>query len=103
MLPGKDGHPRYFNRFLKQLGGIRPAILSDSFEALRISASAGVMVSVLPNRVAQRTDDLLEIFPEGKKNREPGRHRLLLVSQANCDIEEVDFLAAEALRLLNKT
>lgn len=102
LSPGKDGLPRYFTRFLKQLGGLRPSIQSDSFETLRASAAAGVMVSVLPDRVAKRQDDLLEIFPNGSKNLETGKHRLLVVSQANCDIEEVDFLAEETRRLLNK-
>jgi DNA-binding transcriptional LysR family regulator len=100
LIPGKDGLPRYFKKFLRQLNGIRPAIQSDSFETLRASAAAGVMVSVLPNRVARRHDDLKEVFPEGLKNRESGKHRLLVVSQANCDIAEVDFLAAETSRLL---
>ena len=102
LSPSKDGLPRYFTRFLKQLGTIRPSVQSDSFETLRCAASAGILVSVLPHRVAHRHDDLLEIFPEGSKNKEQGIHRTLVVSQANCDIEEVDFLADETRRLLNK-
>lgn len=102
LSPSKDGLPRYFMRFLKQTGSIRPAVHSDSFETLRAAAAAGVLVSVLPHRVASRQDDLLEIFPEGGKNKDEGRHRILVVSQDTCDIEEVDFLADETAHLLNK-
>ena len=96
IAPGKDGLPRYYTRFLKQLGSLKPSVYSDSLEALRASAVAGVMVAVLPNRVAQRHDDLIEVFPEGNKNRETGKHRILVVSLTNCDTAEVDFLATEA-------
>jgi DNA-binding transcriptional LysR family regulator len=102
LSPGKDGLPRYFTRFLKQLGGIRPSVQSESFESLRSAAAAGVLVSVLPYRVAHRHDDLLEIFPQGSKKTEQGKHRILVVSQANCDIEEVDFLALETGRILQR-
>jgi len=100
--PGKDGLPRYFSKFLKQIGPIRPSVQSDSLETLRAAASAGVIVAVLPHRVANRQDDLLEIFPAGIRNRENGEHRILMVSQHNCDPQEVDFLSAETKRLLNK-
>jgi len=102
LAPGKDGLPRYFNRFIKQLGSLKPSVQSDSFETLRSAAAAGVIVSVLPKRVAHRNDDLIEIFPEGSKNNEVGKHRILVVSQSNCDTDEVDFLAIEAARLLNR-
>jgi DNA-binding transcriptional LysR family regulator len=100
LTQSKDGMPRYFTRFHKQLGNLRPTVHSDSFETLRSAAAAGVLVSVLPHRVAHRHDDLVEIFPVGAKNKEQGLHRLLVVSQTNCDHQEVDFLAAEARRLL---
>jgi DNA-binding transcriptional LysR family regulator len=107
LAPGKDGLPRYFSRFLRQLGGAKPTVLSDSFEALKTAAQAGVLVSVLPRRVARRLSSgeggLLEIFPDGSKNKELGRHRILVVSQANCDTEEVDFLADETARILQNS
>ena len=99
---GKDGLPRYFSKFLKQLDGIKPSVTSDSFEALRSGAAAGVMVSVLPLRVAQRNEDLVEIFPPNARGKDQGHHKILVAGQGNCDIAEVEFLAAEASRLLNK-
>jgi DNA-binding transcriptional LysR family regulator len=102
LTPGKEGLPRYFTRFLRQLGGIRPSVQSDSFETLRSAAAAGVLVSVLPHRVAQRQNDLLQIFPDGPLSKEKGTHRILVVSQTNCDTQEVAFLAMETSRILNR-
>ncbi|MGZ6358154.1 MAG: hypothetical protein ACXWP1_03295, partial [Bdellovibrionota bacterium] len=59
-----------------------------------------VLVSVLPHHVAHRQEDLLEIFPTAAKNAEQGTHRILVVSQNNCDAEKVEFLANETSRLL---
>lgn len=101
LSPGKEGLPRYFTRFLRQLGNTKPTVLSDSFETLRAAAASGVLVSILPHRVANRQDDLVEIFPNGGKNKDQGEHRLLVVGKVNCDREEVDFLAQEASRLLS--
>ncbi|RYZ88983.1 MAG: LysR family transcriptional regulator, partial [Proteobacteria bacterium] len=101
LTPGKDGLPRYFSKFLRQLESNKPTILSDSFEALRASAAAGVIVAVLPLKVASRNDDLLEIFPpKSKAFKEDGSHGIFVVSQINCDHDEVDFLATEARRVL---
>lgn len=101
LSPSKDGLPRYFTKFLKQLGPLKPFILSESFETLRAAAVAGSIVSVLPHRVATRFGDLIELTPH-KTFKDVGEHRLLLVSQRSCDKEEADFLAAETSRLLNK-
>lgn len=101
LAPGKDGLPRYFMKFMKQLGPTRPTVLSDSFEALRAGAAAGAMVAVLPHRVAMRHRDLLELQPpKGLSLKETGQHRLCMVSPSNCDPEETDFLASEARRFL---
>jgi len=105
LSPGKDGLPRYFTKFLRQYELTKPSIVSDSFETLRAAAAAGAIVSVLPNRVAKRFDDLLEIAPRGsaaKAPKETGRHKILVVSHANCDRAEADFVATEAQRLLGK-
>jgi DNA-binding transcriptional LysR family regulator len=101
LTPGKEGLPRYFTKFLRQLDGVRPSVLSDSFEVLRHAAASGTIVAVLPNRVARRLDDLLEVSPPGSSGKSQGEHRIWVVSQANCDVEEVDFLAREAVRSLN--
>lgn len=100
LAPGKDGLPRYFSKFIRQLDSVKPFILSDSFEALRAAAAAGALVAVLPHRVARRTDDLLEIRPSKGRLKEIGKHKICIVSQSNCDPEETDFLAVEAGRFL---
>lgn len=100
LAPSKDGLPRYYTKFIKQIGNVKPFVLSESFETLRAAATAGLIVSILPHRVAKRTDDLIELEPPIPfKNM--GDHRLLVVSQMSCDKEEVDFLARETRRLLN--
>ncbi len=101
LSPSKDGLPRYYTKFLKQLGTLKPFILSESFETLRASAVAGSIVSILPHRVATRSNDLFELIPP-KVFKDIGEHRLLVVSQLSCDKEETNFLAEEASRLLNK-
>lgn len=101
LAPGKQGHPRYYSKFLKQTAE-KPKILSDSFEALRCASAAGAIASILPSRVAYRSDDLVEIFPENKQPKvRLGMHKILLVSPSNCDPEEADFLAAETSALLS--
>lgn len=96
----KDGFPRYYSRFLRQLLPNKPFITSDSFEVLRAGAAAGTFVAILPHRVAKRSDDLIELIPP-KAFKETGRHKILVVSQQNCDREETDFLAEESKRCLS--
>ncbi|MBK7961364.1 MAG: hypothetical protein IPK04_09280 [Bdellovibrionales bacterium] len=71
----------------------------ESFETLRNAAASGVIVSILPKRVADRFDDLIELQPNKPFNN-TGNHKLLVVSQLSCDKEETDFLASESARLL---
>lgn len=99
LAPGKDGLPRYYNKFLKRLQGLRPSVLSESFETLRAAAASGAIVSVLPHFVATRHSDLLEVTPPGP-DKENGRHGIFVVSQSNCDVEEAQFLAQESKKLL---
>lgn len=103
LTPSQDGLPRYFSKFLKNFELAKPTLLSDSFETLRAAAAAGVIVAVLPSRVAQRFDDLLELTPKSsidKTAKELGRHKIFVISQTNCDRSETDFVASEAERLL---
>lgn len=103
LSPGKDGLPRYFSKFLKARDIGNATILSDSFEVLRSAATAGAIAAVLPNRVANRHADLIEISrstTSSKEKSEQGEHRILIVSQ-NCDREEADFLAEESHRILD--
>tara|TARA_R110002049_G_scaffold73221_5_gene189472 strand:- start:675 stop:1568 length:894 start_codon:yes stop_codon:yes gene_type:complete len=102
--PGRDGLPRYFSKFLKQINIDRPMILSDSFESLRAAASGGAIAAVLPDRVASRNDDLIEVTSlkaTKKGSKDIGLHRLIVVGQTNCDKEEINFVATETERLLN--
>lgn len=101
LSPGKDGLPRYFSKFMKQIKSAQALVLSDSFEVLRTAAIAGSVVAVLPHQVARRTDELIEITPpNGKSLQEVGKHGIFVVSQANCDPEEAEFLAAEIEKLM---
>ncbi len=101
LAAGKDGLPRYFTKFLRQYDISKPTILSDSFEVLRTAVAAGSIAAVLPSRVADRYNDLVEITPPAsKRSAETGEHRILVVSQ-NCDREEADFVASEASRILS--
>jgi len=102
--PGRDGLPIYFSKFLKQLNLDKPTILSDSFESLRAAASGGAIAAVLPDRVACRHDDLIEVTSvkaTKKGSKDIGLHRLIVVGQNNCDREEIKFVATETQRLLN--
>lgn len=96
---GKEGFPRYFSNYMKQLEVPKPLVMCESFETLRAAAAAGSIVSVLPHRVAVRKDDLIEITPP-KKLKANGEHKLIVISQLNCDRDETDFIAAETEKLL---
>ncbi|MGE4131579.1 MAG: LysR family transcriptional regulator [Bdellovibrionales bacterium] len=97
LAPGKSGLPRYYSRFLRQLGAVKPFVQSESFEALRAAAATGVLVAILPERVAQRSDDLVDVTPDFTHR---GEHKISVVSQTNCDRDEADFIASESKRLL---
>lgn len=99
LAPGKDGLPRYYQKFLRKIDTCSPTVLSESFETLRAATASGVIASILPDGVAQRTDGLLEVTP-ATIDKKIGAHRIFVVSQPNCDPEEANFLAAESKRLL---
>lgn len=105
LSPGRDGLPRYFQRFLRQYNITKPLILSDSFETIRSAAAAGVIVGLLPHRVACRNEDLIEIHPRdynSKKYKETGSHRILIAAPMNCDREETDFITNETRLILSR-
>jgi DNA-binding transcriptional LysR family regulator len=97
---GKEGFPRYFMKYMKQLDISKPLVLCESFETLRAAAVAGSIVSVLPERVAKRSDDLIELIPP-KSMKETGQHNLIVISQLRCDREETDFISEEVRKILN--
>jgi len=102
LTPGQGGLPRYFGRYLRQFEGIKPLVLSDSFETLRAAASAGTLVALLPSRVAKRNEDLFELSPPKNKTlKENGEHKIMVVSLRSCDPAETDFIAQEAKRLMS--
>lgn len=101
LAPSKNGLPRYYSKFLKKLGTVKPTVLSESFETLRAATASGAITAILPHRVAMRNDDLIEITPPNM-DVGTGKHGIFVVSQPNCDIEEANFLAEESKRLLNK-
>ena len=82
MLRSLVGSEMCIRDSLKGAGGLKPILLSDSFEALRAAGVAGVVPVVLPARVASRNSDLVEITPP--QLVAAGKHRLLIVSQASC-------------------
>lgn len=94
-----DGLPRYFVKFIKQYNLPKPFFYSDSFETLRATAAAGNLIAVLPERVARRNEDLVEILPPSKP-KYSGEHKLILISQPSCDREEFDFIAFETEKIL---
>jgi DNA-binding transcriptional LysR family regulator len=103
LAPTRDGFPRYYSKFLRQLQPNKPFILCESFETLRSAAAAGSLVAILPQRVGRRTDDLIELHaPKPANLKETGRHRLFVISQLSCDRSETDFLAEETKRLLHR-
>jgi DNA-binding transcriptional LysR family regulator len=102
---GADGYPRYYSKFIQATLGknFRPSLLSDSYEALRSSAVYGSIMAILPSRVAERRPgELIEITPPDLKDSSTGAHQILLISQPNCDPEEIQFLTAEIIPLLEK-
>lgn len=99
LAPGKDGLPRYYQKFVRKLEPAKAMVLSESFETLRAATAGGAIASVLPTGVAERNDDLLEITPLNV-DRKLGAHKIFVVSQSNCDVDEANFLAEEARGLL---
>ena len=101
--PGPDGYSRYYTKFVQSIfeKGFKPSFVSDSYDALRSSAVHGSVMAILPSRVATRhPGELIEILPPGVSQSSTGAHQILLVSQPNCDQEEIQFLVSEISPLL---
>ena len=102
---GIEGHPRYFTKFINAYAkGLKPTLISDSYELLRGAAVEGSVVAILPTRVAQRRPgELIELFPDGKSSEksEIGRYKIYLVSEPACTTEENNFLSQEIVSLLS--
>lgn len=101
LASSKSGPPLYYQRFLKKLGKIKLSVISESFEALRAATISGSIISILPQKVALRTNDLREITPSFIKP-ELSEHKIFVIGPKNCDRAEIDFLAAECKKLFIK-
>jgi DNA-binding transcriptional LysR family regulator len=99
---GAEGHPLYYRKFLRSLGKIKPILTGDSFEVLRVAASSGHVVSILPKKVAQRSQNkLLEITARPPKiPPEMGRHKIVIAYLDRCDPEEASYLAGVVKKIL---
>lgn len=83
-----DGHPRYFQHFVKSIGHApRVVMRSDSFETLRALAECGSLVSILPDRVGQRIPGRLTRLIPPQSGLDPGSHRFFVVLRRNVDTE----------------
>jgi DNA-binding transcriptional LysR family regulator len=101
LLPTKEGHPRYFARYLRTAGLSKPAVLSESFEALRAMSAAGAIAAILPARVAYRpkATPLCELdLGSGLRS---GGHKIVLASPRNFDRKKIAFLAGELSNLFS--
>jgi DNA-binding transcriptional LysR family regulator len=101
--PGAEGYSRYYTKFIHSAFGknFRPSVLSDSYEALRSSAVYGSVMAILPSRVAERKPgELVEVHCPQVDESSNGTHQILLISQPNCDPEEIRFLTSEITPLL---
>lgn len=94
LAPGPEGHPRYFQKFVKSFGlNDHPIMLTDSFEVLRSAAVNGALAAVLPKSIARNSTDLREITerPAGVKP-EKGSHKIYLAYMDRCDEREGEYL-----------
>jgi molybdate transport repressor ModE-like protein len=103
LSPSHQGHPRYFQKFLNSLDKkIKINLHSDSLEVLRASTALGSIMSILPNRVASRRDDLLDITNlMERSSTERGRHKIVLAYQEKCDDGEAKYLAQLATKIIS--
>ena len=93
---GQNGFPLYYSRFLRAAKlSSNPVLSSDSIEVIRGSAEAGGVVALLPRSQAEKSKGLLVEIKPPQGVSDNGEHRIVLVSPANCDREESDFLADE--------
>jgi DNA-binding transcriptional LysR family regulator len=104
ILPGREGYPTYYSRYLKALTKtFRPTLTSDSYETLYSIATSGVAPAILPSRMANRDPAKLREIPWGNdvRNSETlGRFDICLISEKNCDPVEDLFLISELKSLL---
>lgn len=96
LSPGLEGHPIYFQKFIKSLSdSFKPTLISDSFEVIKNAAVKGAMISILPKRVAAGAGDkLIELKqrPDEKKI-ELGKHSIYLAFLNQCDMREAEYIA----------
>lgn len=102
LSPGTDGLPLYFKKFIQATVGekIKSAVVSDSFEALRATACGSETICLLPSRVAARNPGELVEIKLDLPAKALGVHKLFLIAEPKCDLEELKFLETELSFLL---
>jgi DNA-binding transcriptional LysR family regulator len=107
--PDHGGYAPYFRKLFKPFGpGWKPALLSESYEALRALAVNGSMVTVLSTRVAaiahgelfELENPALKGLPASDKNR-PGSYKISLISDRSLDPKQGELLAQELREIMH--
>lgn len=97
-----DGVPLYYKKFISQFPEDNSKTLtSDSFESIRSLAASGIMLGVLPSRVAYRKpNELKELWPKNAEIAKKSEHKLSLVFRRNTDSKIIDLITRTAQRTL---
>jgi DNA-binding transcriptional LysR family regulator len=100
--PDQDGYPPHFRKLFKSFGsGWKPAVLSESYEALRALALTGSMVTVLSSRVAAVAQgDLFELKNPATaaaqaSGKAAGSYAVSLITDRSLDPAHSAFIAQE--------
>jgi len=107
--PDQGGYAPYFRKLFKPFGPAwKPALLSESYEALRALAINGSMVAVLSTRVAAIAHgELIELEnPALKVNSsldksKPGAYKISLISDRSLDPKRGELLAHELREIMH--
>lgn len=98
--PSTDGHPLFYKNFLKTLpASLKTVFTCDSFETIRSFASNGIMLGLLPSRVAGRTPGLVRVWPIDDEFKGRSSHRISLLSRKNVSPHLVELIHQEMMLL----
>ena len=101
--PSHDGHPLYYKRFIKRIPvKFKNTITCDSFETIRNLALSGVMVGLLPTKVANRNrGELIKIWPFDDKISQLSRHHISVISRKSVDPKLLKIITDQFENVLN--